>query len=208
MQKIVEKMFSKGKKLKFNVCDYLEHLLRKKNEMSKVFVREGMENIDRKLDIVYIFQKLKEVDKLKMLLLDKKQLMLFEFLPKPTLEDIDSENRGSTANFFDTLNSPLPMPGRKKPSHPQRLKRNWNLFFRKKTISQKAALAFRSYHKILAKESLSSLDVKIIQMMDPHAMALFDTDHFKRLDALLEDYRKNRKENIINLNELSGHENN
>jgi len=39
--------------------------------------------VKERLDVVYIIQKLVEIDKLKMLLLNEDQLKLFEYLPKP-----------------------------------------------------------------------------------------------------------------------------
>ena len=56
--------------------------------MRKKFNREGLKKIDEKLDIIYIINKLMEIDKLKLLLLNKEELHLFEFLPKPYFENI------------------------------------------------------------------------------------------------------------------------
>lgn len=59
--------------------------------MTKIFVREGLNKIDEKLDIIYIINKLLEIDKLKLLLLNKEELHLFEFLPKPYLDKSHSK---------------------------------------------------------------------------------------------------------------------
>ncbi len=37
------------------------------------------------MDIIFIINKMIEIDKLKMLLLNKEQLSLFEYIPKPTI---------------------------------------------------------------------------------------------------------------------------
>ena len=48
-------------------------------------LKEGMRRINERLDIFNMFKKLREIDKLKLLLLDKEQLVLFNGLPKPHL---------------------------------------------------------------------------------------------------------------------------
>ena len=48
-------------------------------------LKEGMRRINERLDIFNMFKKLREIDKLKLLLLDKDQLVLFNGLPKPHL---------------------------------------------------------------------------------------------------------------------------
>ncbi len=44
-----------------------------------------MEKIEKRLDPVYILNKLSELDKLKMVLLTKNQIKLFDYLPKPLI---------------------------------------------------------------------------------------------------------------------------
>ena len=63
-------------------------------------LREGRKRIDERLDIFNMMKKLREIDKLKALLLDKEQLILFDNLPKPILEPESSEifmKRGSAS---------------------------------------------------------------------------------------------------------------
>ena len=45
-----------------------------------------MEKVQERVDIVYILEKLVEIDKLKILLLNDDQLKLLDFLPKPTVK--------------------------------------------------------------------------------------------------------------------------
>ncbi len=56
-----------------------------------------MKKINKRLDIVYILNKLLEIDKLLTLLLDENQRKLFDFLPRPVVllnenEDIELYN--------------------------------------------------------------------------------------------------------------------
>lgn len=50
-----------------------------------------MKKVNQRLDIIYILNKLVEIDKLKMLLLDHNQQELFEFLPRPVV--LQKDNR-------------------------------------------------------------------------------------------------------------------
>lgn len=44
-----------------------------------------MSRVNKSIDILYIIKKLNEIDKLKMILLSKEQIKLFDYLPKPTI---------------------------------------------------------------------------------------------------------------------------
>jgi len=66
----------------FRKCFTKDPLLKKKLEI----LNEGRKKIDERLDIFNIMKKLREIDKLKALLLDKDQLILFDNLPKPVIE--------------------------------------------------------------------------------------------------------------------------
>lgn len=41
--------------------------------------------MEKSFDVLYIIKKLHEIDKLKMILLNKDQIRLFDYLPKPTI---------------------------------------------------------------------------------------------------------------------------
>ncbi len=58
-----------------------ENLIKKKE-----MLQEGRTRIEERLDVFNILKKMREIDKLKALLLDKYQLALFDNLPKPILE--------------------------------------------------------------------------------------------------------------------------
>jgi hypothetical protein len=63
------------------ICDYLKYIFNFKFEKKKQ-IKYTMKKIKERLDIVYILNKLVEIDKLKMLLLNSDQRKLFEYLPK------------------------------------------------------------------------------------------------------------------------------
>jgi len=60
-----------------------DETLRKKREI----LAEGRRRIEERLDVFNVLKKMREIDKLKFLLLDKYQLALFENLPRPVLEE-------------------------------------------------------------------------------------------------------------------------
>ena len=45
----------------------------------------SINRMEKSFDILYIIKKLHEIDKLKMILLTKEQIKLFDYLPKPTI---------------------------------------------------------------------------------------------------------------------------
>ncbi len=45
-----------------------------------------MNKVIERLDIVYLIEKIVEIDKLKMLLLNDKQRQLFDYLPRPVIQ--------------------------------------------------------------------------------------------------------------------------
>lgn len=48
-------------------------------------IKYSMEKIFNKLDVVNILNKMQEIDKLKYVLLNKEQLELFNYIPKPLI---------------------------------------------------------------------------------------------------------------------------
>ena len=75
-------------RININFWDYIVACFCKPQAIQKKFelLREGENKIRERLDIFNVMKKLREIDKLKMLLLDKDQLTLFDNLPKPVLE--------------------------------------------------------------------------------------------------------------------------
>ncbi|EAR85988.2 transmembrane protein, putative (macronuclear) [Tetrahymena thermophila SB210] len=82
-----------NKPLKWGFFDYIQNLFwfgkaRQKREQMKYCWRK----VKERLNAVYIMQKLVELEKLKILLLDEHQLKLFDYLPKPMISlDVQSD---------------------------------------------------------------------------------------------------------------------
>ena len=83
--------------------EYLKSYLWKTSAVEEKIglLREGMRRIDERLDIFNMFKKFREIDKLKLLLLESDQLVLFNGLPKPVLvhKGSDEVNRRNSMSF-------------------------------------------------------------------------------------------------------------
>lgn len=81
----------------YYICNY------KNLKSKKKLIERGSKAINKRLDISFILQKLVEVEKLKVLLLDSDQLKLFEYLPKPILTRNKDEKLFSKQVFLNKL---------------------------------------------------------------------------------------------------------
>ncbi|CAK79483.1 unnamed protein product (macronuclear) [Paramecium tetraurelia] len=87
------------KKLNLNVFEYITFQFpkrRNKNNIKHSQFQFAVNRIQKSLDILYIINKLHEVDKLKFILLNKAQIQMFDYLPKPFIgadpQDISEDN--------------------------------------------------------------------------------------------------------------------
>ena len=94
------------------------------------------------LDISYIMNKLTEIDVLKVLLFDKTQRELFEYIPKPeiSLENSDQKNESRSLH--------------------KEISRSYG-----KRNSEKARLAWEAFYKIWQKKEKTHLDEKLLQLV-------------------------------------------
>lgn len=115
----------------------------------------GRDAISEKLDISYILKKFYEIDKLKMILLDKNQYHLFEYLPKPVIKKnykIDLSYNNST----------------------ERNEQSKALKFiaHEKNVFSKAKKLYAAYNNIMSKEEISEMDRKLIDLLDDNVKTL------------------------------------
>lgn len=82
------KSIDSHEKIKFTFWDYIKSYFWKSDSLNKklAILKEGKKRIDERLDIFNVLKKLREVDKLKVLMLENEQLVLFDSLPKPHLK--------------------------------------------------------------------------------------------------------------------------
>ena len=151
------KAFHDYEKMNFTFWDYIRSFFfwkstRLNRKLSTL--KEGMKRINERLDIFNVLRKLREVDKLKVLLLENEQLVLFDNLPKPQLK------------IENTHNNP-----RNSKSFTQRQLRE------AKFIGEKAknGLVFVSYEIVKKKEVKTIIDEKLVEIYD-ETLSKYDPD--------------------------------
>ena len=105
--------------------------------------------IQEKLDISYILKKFYELDKLKMLILDKDQYHLFEYLPKPMIlksAKIDLGDKNFTFISYETS----------------------------KDVLGKIKKMYNAYNNIKKKGELTLLDNQLIDMLDDQVKEIME----------------------------------
>ncbi|EAR99917.1 transmembrane protein, putative (macronuclear) [Tetrahymena thermophila SB210] len=144
--------------------------------------------ISEQFDGVYILKKLLELEKLKAILLSEEQLKLFEYIPKPVIDDqsvadyaslkfqksqkqfLNSNNLEDTKGAKDISKNVSPSQTIQNNLSSQ-IQFNQNTFnilrIQPKTDQEKSLEALQALKKIFQKDNLSKKDVKILQMIDP-----------------------------------------
>ena len=127
--------------------DYIKSYIWKSKSLNQklVLIQEGMARINERLDIFNVLRKLREVDKLKVLLFEGEQLVLFEGLPRPELR---------------VKEEPNPMRSRKSITHDQ-LKNSRSI-----TEIDKNELIALSYESLKGKNSSNIVDQKLIEIYE------------------------------------------
>lgn len=133
------------KKIKISYFSYLCTCCR--NEVTKIYnklLNRGLHNIDQMLDISFIMNKLNEIDVLKVLLFDKTQKDLFEYIPKPeiSVQDLTESSGPKKKTLHNEISDHL-----------------------MRSNSLKAKLAFEAFHKISKKTIKSPLDEKLLELV-------------------------------------------
>ena len=135
----------------------------------------AIKQIKNKLSIIYILRKFVELDKLKALILDKDQMTLFDYLPKPNI----LRNRQIELTHSGLLNS----TGLKEKS-----------YFEEEDVVAKSVKLLGSFHKISTKCSLSEIDQKLIDFLDEDIKNIL-TEHksliMRNKNSLLRGENKN-----------------
>lgn len=80
------------KALRITLLEYLRSFVSRSEELKekRAILDEGLKIIDNRLDIVHVLKRLRDIDKMKNLMLDKDQLLLFDRLKRPDLLDRES----------------------------------------------------------------------------------------------------------------------
>jgi len=107
LKNIAYRMSKEHEGLNITFWDYLQSFVRKSARYKQKikFLNAGVKMINERLDIFELFKNFREVEKLKLLLLDYEQAVLFENLPKPLLHaqaDESADSRGHHEQLLRT----------------------------------------------------------------------------------------------------------
>lgn len=133
-------MPNNSKKLQISYFSYYCSYCR--NSITKIYnklLNKGLNHIDQMLDISFIMSKLNEIDIMKVLLFDKTQRDLFEYLPKPQIsleENLDNKNIREEIKKYHDRNE-----------------------------DDKARIALRAYKTILDKRNRTVLDERLLEIV-------------------------------------------
>ncbi|CAD8067571.1 unnamed protein product [Paramecium sonneborni] len=96
--------------MNFIVYEFLWCTCCEKVEITKTMLDQTQRVINRDLDIVHLLQKIQEIDKLKSIILEKDQLKVFNYTPKPIINinpsyQYQPEEEGKCVELFQQVNS-------------------------------------------------------------------------------------------------------
>ncbi|KAL4455325.1 hypothetical protein ABPG74_012477 [Tetrahymena malaccensis] len=152
------------KSMRLSIWDQIKSIIFPfgKSKKKKQIINYSVEKLYYHLDIINILKKLIErlieVEKLKRLLLDKDQIKLFDYLPKPTIQSCLVLDKQKT--LVDSKRNEIDL-----------------LYQDNRTPLQKAKDAYEAYKNIQKKDEYSQLDEKIIEMIDPNLISIFEIEH-------------------------------
>ncbi|KAL4474990.1 hypothetical protein ABPG74_001686 [Tetrahymena malaccensis] len=166
-QKIISSFFNTTyNQFRVRFLDIFMSYICKRRAKSQM-ISYGMRKLDYHLDINTIITKLLELEKLKRLLLDKDQIKLFEFIPKPIIHeeqfDKDTMTGITEHQSFAISNTGI-------------------LYEDKRNIAQKAKDAEEAYHRITNQNKQSDLPInrKLLQLIDPRISSQFQQNIFTK----------------------------
>ena len=97
-KELPEKLLKSSYKLNITFMEYLQSFFYKSKKLKEKFrlLNEGVRRIEVRLDIFKVFKKFREVDKMRLLMFESEQLVLFDSLPKPELALKEEEGEHET----------------------------------------------------------------------------------------------------------------
>ena len=140
--------------------------------MKKDLIQRGSKAINKRIDITYIIQKIVEIEKLKVLLLDADQLKLFEYLPKPLLTTNKKEKLFSKRVFLNKVQA-----NNKNMISLNYFHEKWKQLDEdptKNNVLEKITSLYDSYQIIKSRELISDLDQKLLDMLDENIKNLLE----------------------------------
>ncbi|EAR86659.2 transmembrane protein, putative (macronuclear) [Tetrahymena thermophila SB210] len=173
--------------LRYSFSNFLAYAFANKSKLStqNLLFDQGIEKIQENFDILFIFNKLFEIDKMKQILFNSDQLKLFEYMPKPVISQQTILNEKIVMNNFENkenLNnqnnnlsslSPIKKSQEKKTSISKQVSKktaiNTNQTRNRKIKSERqlSEEALEGLKNILQQNKISKVDQSLIKIIDP-----------------------------------------
>ncbi|EAR87825.2 small GTP-binding domain protein (macronuclear) [Tetrahymena thermophila SB210] len=161
-QKLIENRFDElmskqTKSMKLSIWEYFKSVIYPCGYLKdkKKIISYSIDKLYYNLDIMNILKRLIEVEKLKRLLLNSDQIKLFDYLPKPTINPYLILKNAANQNVSKSQEVDL-------------------LYQDNRSEFQRVKDAFEAYKNIQARQEHSLLDQKIIEMLDPNLVSVFN----------------------------------
>ncbi|CAD8080799.1 unnamed protein product [Paramecium sonneborni] len=170
------KKFLRKKKcsLNFTLLDNIKFQLGCKKDKQRQ-LKYAMNKIINKLDICQLISKFNELDKLKHILLNKDQLALFNYLPKPMIPyDMFDDN-------FE-----------KKIKELEKKQEYKFILENEKPDVLRLDDAYEAYSRLIKKQELSTIDEAIIQFMDDDIRRLFSRIYSNQLEMICQNLQSSQ----------------
>jgi len=186
VERVVEEYREKKcqrKEIEFNLWEYVKKVVRfitcRKNEKDEI-AETAKELVEDELDIIRVIQKLKEIDKLKVLLLNRYQREVFNFIEKP-LVTLDNDKPIHLDNVLPDLSFELEESKDEDDSQPNQGFLNGREEFNSLSKYGKLYMAYR----YLVEDSLygnQGYNQKLLDMIGEDLIKVF-----QRVDLLIEE---------------------
>ncbi|CAD8061397.1 unnamed protein product [Paramecium primaurelia] len=138
-------------------------------------LKYAMNKIINKLDICQLITKFNELDKLKHILLNKDQLALFNYIPKPMIP----------YDMFDE--------GFEKKIKKLEQKQEYKFILEnEKPDVLRLDDAYEAYSRLIIKQELTSIDEAILQFMDDDIKRLFSRIHSNQFEMICQNFQSSQ----------------
>ncbi|KAL4473782.1 hypothetical protein ABPG74_022646 [Tetrahymena malaccensis] len=169
IQQKVEQMTEKTSKntnqsVSYSFQDYFKNIFCFKktlNDQKSQLVQKGVNQVKKQLDVIFLINKLQEIDKLKQVLLDKDQIKLFDSIPKKTTL-IANQNQIKHNLQVAKVDSKKEIS-----SSEQGVQKEFNQNKSQQNIEQQENQDFlQAIQDIVKKQHLTYLDYRLLEMVD------------------------------------------
>jgi hypothetical protein len=142
--------------------------------------KKAIQAINQRLDLSNILNKLSEIDKIKMIILDEDQFSLFDYLPKPVIqtnERINFSYKKERELYFN--------------------KRSF-LLLQHEEVDLKTLEAQKAFKNILNKKELSPLDLKLISLLSEEIKFVMNNGKVPSLLRNLDEKQRKKFKELTN----------